>query len=341
MDNRESIEQKKPFLSHPAAKKLFVIAGILFVLVAGLGSIQFFDQKDKSRYVVAAAKVDEARLLGHVKTLSVKLSPRSVENPRNLNMAADYIRDELTSYGIEVTEQSYDVAGQQFRNIVARFGPKDTKVPLLIFGAHYDSHDKTPGADDNASGVAGLLELSRLLQQYPPTRPIEVVAYSTEEPPHFGSENMGSAHHAVLLSKDLKQVDLMIGIEMIGYFSDEPNSQRYPDPTLAKIYPHTGNFIAVVGRIRETFVARDIAKLLRYPSNLPVESFNAPEGFPGLDLSDHRNYWSQGIPAVMVTDTAYMRNKNYHKAGDTFDTLDYKRMSQVVSGLFMVAQFRR
>jgi len=232
--------------------------------------------------------------------------------------------------------QNFQVDGAPYRNVIARFGP--TQGPLLVIGAHYDADHDTPGADDNASGIAGLLELARLLGVHPPPRPVELVAYSLEELPYFRTESMGSVQHARALVEARRDVQLMIAMEMIGYFRDDPGSQSFPVQALSALYPDRGNFIAVVGRFGDFSALRRVKALFTGATDLPVESINAPRSVTGIDFSDHASYWHFGIPALMITDTSFFRNPNYHGAGDTPDTLDYARMAKVVSGVYAVTQ---
>jgi Zn-dependent M28 family amino/carboxypeptidase len=296
--------------------------------------------------------VDEKRLMQHVQWLSQKDYPRSFDFPQKLDAAASYIHSEFAATGAAVTDQIVTVDEGKTRNIIARFGPPEGA--LLVVGAHYDSYGDateganypagfslkthTPGADDNASGVAGLLELARLLANNPPKRPVELVAYSYEEPPYFRTGNMGSAWHARSLRSKAQPVQLMISLEMIGFFSEKADSQSYPVPGMSILYPAKGNYITVVGRIQDSFEARRVKALMAGATNLPVRSMNGLAVIPGVDFSDHLNYWEEGIKALMITDTAFYRNDNYHQAGDTYDTLDYPRMAKVVQGVYAIIQ---
>jgi Zn-dependent M28 family amino/carboxypeptidase len=244
------------------------------------------------------------------------------------------------------------VLDAKFKNVIAHFGP--VQGPVIVVGAHYDSHgdtqagaqDKrghtpgshTPGADDNASGVAGLIELAYLLGAKPQTRSIELVAYSTEEPPHFRTEHMGSRWHAKSIKESGRELQLMITLEMIGYFSDAQNSQHYPVPGMAHLYSSTGNFAAIVGKLSHFGVTRRVKALMTGATDLPIFSINATPAIRGIDFSDHMSYWHYDLPALMITDTSFMRNPNYHLAGDTAEKLDYQRMSKVVQGVFAVTQ---
>jgi hypothetical protein len=279
---------------------------------------------------------DPARLEAAVRALAETFHPRDYRHPQNLDRAADWIGEELRKTGAAVREQRWDAEGETYRNVIARFGPAGG--PLLVVGAHYDAALELPAADDNASGVAGLLELARLLAQKPPPGPVELVAFSLEEPPFFRTDQMGSAVHAASLAKERVAVRAMISLEMIGYFSDAPGSQQIPFAVLRPFYPSEGNFIAVVGDLASASLVRRVKKAMLSASELPVKSINAPVLVPGIDWSDHRSYWQQDFPAVMVTDTAMSRNTAYHTGEDTPDRLDYRRMALVVNGVFAAVQ---
>lgn len=298
--------------------------------------------------------VDADALKEHVRHLSVDLYPRSFDFPKNLNAAADYISLEWQKTGAQVTEQIVEVEGDRYRNLIVQFGPApDAEHPLTIIGAHYDSHGDaingaklpagysndthTPGADDNASGVAGIIELAKMFQQHPPSRAIQLVAYTLEEPPHYATRHMGSVWHAQSLKASAQPVDLMISLEMIGYFTDASDSQNYPIGALKALYPNTGNFIAIVGRPSDWRETRALKSAMRGASDLAVASINTTPLIPGVNFSDHRSYWQADYRAVMVTDTAFMRNHEYHQGGDTYDRLDYTRMAQVVQGVHAYA----
>lgn len=265
---------------------------------------------------------DAARLRAHVQFLTSRV--RSADHPDELRVVAAYIADRFRASGATVEEQVF----REYRNVIAHFGPRDPNLPVLIIGAHYDVCGDLPGADDNASGTAAILELARLLGRTPPNTPVMLVAFTTEEPPFFGSEMMGSAVHAASLKRP---VIGMMSLEMIGYFRGE---QRWTSWVLSLMYPRKGDFIGVCGGWRDRVLARRTKRALN-ASGIRTVSFTGPRTM--LDASDQRNYWSRGWPAVMVTDTAYERNPNYHTARDTADTLDYARMARVVDGVFRVA----
>lgn len=269
-------------------------------------------------------------LRAHVEFFTTTVRPRGADNPEHLDRAAAYIRQRFEQSGARVSEQTFAARGRTYRNVIADFGP--TAGERLIVGAHYDAFTSTgdlPGADDNASGTAGLLELARLLGLRAPRRPVELVAFTTEEPPFFGSDEMGSAVHAAQLQRAGTGLSGMICLEMIGYFRGK---QAWPSLLLGAFYPTNGDFVAVTGGWADRHLARDVKAAIRGSGGIKVYSFTGPREM--LDASDQRNYWSRGWNAVMVTDTAYLRNPNYHTRRDTSDTLDFDRMAGVVDGVF-------
>jgi Zn-dependent M28 family amino/carboxypeptidase len=268
---------------------------------------------------------DPQRLEASVRELASK--PRGYKNTDNLDHFAEWLKGQLPG----PTEQTWDVEGRTYRNVSALFGP--STGPRVVVGAHYDTADGLPGADDNASGVAGALELARLLTEHAPPGQVEVVFWSLEEPPFFRKPEMGSAHHADALAAAKVDVRAMLSLEMLGYFSDVEGSQHFPTKALGLVYPTKANYIAVVANLGQMSLVRTVKAAMRGASDLPVESINAPVAIPGIDWSDHRSYWAHGWPAVMITDTAMNRNGNYHEPTDTPDTLDYVRMAKVVEGV--------
>ncbi len=313
-----------------------ILASLFFLSAAAMLLVGLATQPFVSRTPSAPPAVDAAALRAHVTKLSVDFHPRSFDQARNLNLAANYIHDQFKRTRARVSVQEFETEDRKYKNIIAHFGPDSG--PVLVIGAHYDTFGGTPGADDNASGVAGLIELARLLSRDGQKRPIELVAYTLEEPPYFGSEDMGSAHHARLLKEQGREVELMLSLEMIGYFTDAEGSQQYPLPGLSALYSDRGNFIALVGKLGDFGAMRKMKSLMLGATTLPVASFNSPTFVPGVDFSDHFSYWMQGYPAIMVTDTAFNRNDDYHGAGDTADKLDYDRMAKVVQGVYAVTQ---
>ena len=272
------------------------------------------------------------RIYDDVKYLTEIRPYRNYENIDSLDEVADYIKNEFEKIGLEVENQPFN---KIFRNIIGSYNATATK--RLIIGAHYDVDGDQPGADDNASAVAGLLELARLVTENKPNLDyrIDFVAFSLEEQPFYATNEMGSYVHAKSLKDNKVDVIGMICLEMIGYFSDEP--QMYPFSYLANIYPKLANFIMVVGKTEQLSFNSQIFELMKKDSKIDVQQLNVTSGDP-LELltmlSDHRNYWTFGYDAVMINDTSFIRNPNYHKITDTIDTLDFNKLTEVINSLY-------
>jgi hypothetical protein len=305
------------------------IAGAVLVLVAAslwITQPLFFVKKTAG----TSPAPDSERLARRVKTLVQDYFPRDGGHPQNMARAALWIAGEMRSAGAAVLEQPFDTSGDRYSNVVASFGPPTRDV--VVVGAHYDAAGEKPGADDNASGVAALLELADLLSGVPLSRRVELVAFALEEAPYFATPGMGSEVYARSLDETHRSVRGMICLEMVGCFTDEPGSQKLPFRVLHLFYPSKGDFIAVVGSLGRPGIVREVKRAMMAASDLPVYSIDAPRWVPGVALSDHSTFWGRGEPAVMITDTAFYRNPRYHTEHDTPDTLDYERMAKVVAG---------
>lgn len=332
-------------MNHPKrhwAYSLFRIAVAVAIIVGAAAVV--IRQPIWRRNPASTASVNPARLKGHVRFPSEDCSPRHALARDNQHKAITYISTQLREAGGRVVMQEYSTPSGSYQNVIAHFGPEQGS--RYVVGAHFDACGPQPGADDNASGVAGLLELARLLgKETSLPAHYELVAYNLEEPPFFAGPYMGSAVHARKLKEENEPVTLMLSLEMIGYFSDVGGSQSYPMPLLNLLYPSQANFIAIVGRWDQTNIVGDFKRACVGASNLPLVSIAAPAFVPAIDFSDHRNYWAQGYPALMITDTSFLRNPHYHQPTDTFDTLDYTRMAGVVrmlhAGLLQHAKKRR
>lgn len=275
--------------------------------------------------------VSVLRLRSSVEALCAISPARNSKNIASLDKAAQYISDQFKQCGMNPEIQCFGLK-KEYKNVIASVGP--VSGDRIIVGAHYDVCGNQPGADDNASGVAALLEVARFAKQQEKELQyrVDFVAYSLEEPPYFGTEGMGSYFHAKTLHDAKIKVRAMICFDMVGYFTDEEDSQRYPVIFLDWFYPDAGNYISVVGNYSSSSLANQVADQLE-TSKLPVESIKAPSWLTGVDFSDHRNYWKFDIPAVMITDTAFYRNANYHRKTDTPDTLNYESIKKVVTGI--------
>lgn len=271
----------------------------------------------------------------HVMTLSDDIGERHLFYYQNLQKAAEYISEEFKSYGYTPERQIYNIGEMEFSNIIAAKEGKSDPRKIIIAGAHYDTVRGTPGADDNASGVAGILELARLLSQETINKTIRFVAFVNEEPPFFRTRKMGSRVYSRQAKKKREDIIAMFSFEMIGYFSEEERSQHYP-LGLRLWYPRKANFIALVGNFRSRKFVKEVARLFRKHSRFGLESIAMPSIIPGIDFSDHWSFWREGYNAAMITDTAFYRYLDYHGPRDTYDRLDYRKMAEVVDGFMYV-----
>lgn len=287
-------------------------------------------------------KASEASLRKHVEAITKGESYRNYRNIKALDRTADYIYKVFHQQTENVFIQAFEVDGKEYKNVYASFGP--VNAPRIIIGAHYDVCGDQMGADDNASGVAGLLELARLFAVADQSKwemRIDLVAYSLEEPPYFDTKNMGSSVHATALETNKTPVVGMISLEMIGYYDDEKGSQDYPIGLMSLFYGSRGDYITVVRKTGSGKFARLFTREFKRKGrqNVRTKVFKAPLWLvPSIDLSDHKNYWKYKWSALMITDTSFYRNKNYHEDTDKPDTLDYFRMSAVVTNVFNAIQ---
>jgi Peptidase family M28 len=278
--------------------------------------------------------VSKERMRHDVEILTSISPPRNARNVDSLNKSADYILEEFRKTDCRIEIQQFHSKEKEYKNVVCSFGPQDTE--RIIIGAHYDVYGDQPGADDNASGVAGMLELARLIHElHPPLKyRTDFVAFTLEEPQFFRTRHMGSYMYAKALADAGVKVRSMIALEMIGYYSDKQGSQHYPLFFFRWFYPTKGNYIALVGKWGQSAVVENVRHLIVSASSVPVVSIAAPSILPGIDFSDHQNFWKFHYKACMVTDTAFFRNHNYHDPTDTIDTLDFDKMVEVAKGLY-------
>lgn len=271
-------------------------------------------------------------LHSHVQMLAGQIGERNVFHHDRLVMAADYIRATLAGAGYEVRLQPYEVAGKICENIEAEVRGENRPDDIIVIGAHYDSVQGSPGANDNASGVAATLALARAFAEATPARTLRFVSFANEEPPLFQTEHMGSRVYAMRSRERGENIVLMLSLETIGYYSDEPGSQHLLFP-LNLIYPSTGNFIAFVSNVENGSLVRQLVGSFRQQARFPSEGGALWDLIPGVGWSDHWAFWKEGYPAVMVTDTAPFRYPAYHSPADRPELVQYERMARVVSGL--------
>ncbi|HEY0046328.1 MAG TPA: M28 family peptidase [Flavobacterium sp.] len=279
-------------------------------------------------------KAQQEKLYSHVKFLTELRPYRNYRNLESLEKVCKYIESAFEECRLEHERQTWTAAGQQFNNVIATYNKHKKK--RLIIGAHYDVCGDQPGADDNASAVAGLLETARMVAANKPDLDyrIDFVAFCLEEPPFFASDEMGSYIHAKSLHNQQADVIGMICYEMIGFFIDAPNSQPYPIAEWAKIYPNKANFIVVVGVSKYRNFNDKIYRMMTQESEIDVQVIHFPEENGLASMSDQRSYWRFGYPALMINDTAFIRNPNYHQKSDDIGTLDFDKMTAVVDSAY-------
>ncbi|OGT31071.1 MAG: hypothetical protein A2W28_10670 [Gammaproteobacteria bacterium RBG_16_51_14] len=318
--------------------------GILLILVIVPGGMLYFavHMPGESFTGMSPELNEEQQLLAenlsvHVRKLAEEIGERHHELPVALEAAANYIENNFIQTGYQPYLQVFGEK-QQFRNIVAELYGNASADEIIVVGAHYDTVWMTPGADDNASGVAGMLEIARLLKDRNFNRTIRFVAFANEEDPFYFTGNMGSLYHAKRARDHGENIVAMFSLEMLGYYSDVKGSQLYPRP-LIWFYPDKAKFIAFIGNLPSHSLLYDTIGLFRKHTHFPSEGLAAPEAIiPDVRRSDHSAFWSVGYPALMVTDTAGFRNPGYHNVGDVPRTLDYEKMARVVDGLGKVIE---
>ena len=277
--------------------------------------------------------VIRANLTRHLTYLSVTLGDRSIYRPGNLQAAADYVFQNFAAMGYAPRRQTFISMKEEVGNVIAG---DENPGGYYILGAHFDTVAGTPGADDNASGVAVLLEVARLARNLTPPRPWAFIGFTCEEPPAFFTPDMGSRVYVKRARQQKANILGMLCLEMVGYYSQAPHSQSLPLPLKLMGYPTTGNFIGLVSDRRSRPLMVQLEAAIQGGCRLPTVTLAVPLGghiLPEVRLSDHANFWDEGYPAIMLTDTAFMRNPNYHGPGDVMDRLDLTAMTELTLGL--------
>ena len=275
----------------------------------------------------------KARLKAHIGVLAGEIGPRNVFVPDKLNAAADYIRMFWEKTGYDVGAQTFSVQNVTCRNLAVEIPGRSKPDEIVVVGAHYDSISWAPGANDNGSAVAAMLELSRLFRSASPARTLRFVAFTNEEPPFFKTSSMGSLVYAKAAQKKKENIVAMLSLETIGYYRHEPKTQKYPIP-FSFFYPDTGNFIAVVGNLRSKPLVRAFTRHFMETSDFPVECVATFGFLTGIDWSDQWSFWQCGYPAVMITDTAPFRYPYYHSSEDTPEKIDNYSLARVTHGVY-------
>jgi hypothetical protein len=330
--------------SKRVALNLFAALSVLWIPAAFIGctggTTIAEDADDESEQV----PMDE-QLRAHVETLCADgPGGRSRTKPEAFARAAGYIRDELAAHGFtDINDEFVPGYGSLAPNIYVDIPGDDRPDEVVIIGAHYDNVPDSPGADDNASAVAVTIELAGAHKRASDAgesfdRTVRYILFTNEEAPYFNQGEMASQHHADQSRARGERVTSMISVEMVGFFSDEPGSQRYPMGVNMPGLPDRGDFIAIVTRLEDAGLERTIARAFRSATDLPAIDAALPVQISAISWSDHSSFWARGIPAAMVTDTSFLRNPYYHQPTDTPDTLDYERMTQVFDGLVAVVR---
>jgi len=282
-------------------------------------------------------KESSQRLQQYVLRLADEIGERHYGEPDAYNKAAEFITDVFIETGLVPYEEELGDK-LQYRNIIAEHYGTTLPDEVIIIGAHYDTVWLTLGADDNASGIAVMLELARYLKNIKLKRTIRFVAFANEEHPHYFTDNMGSLFHAKRASERGDNIKAMISLEMLGYYSDEHNSQSYPSP-FSWFYPDTANFVAFVSNFKSRKLLKESISIFRESKHFPSEGLTAPVALvPDVRRSDQVAFWRYNYPAFMVTDTAAYRNYAYHGVGDVPNSLDYKAMARITTGLIRVIE---
>lgn len=279
----------------------------------------------------------EANLRLHVDRLAGLIGPRTLTKPKTIEATIGYIEGQWSEMGYSNDRECYDALGDEATNLIVEQPGSKRADEIILLGAHYDTVATTPGADDNASAVAVLLEVSRLLREHTGRRTARYVAFACEEPPYFNLDSMGSQHHARESRQRGDKIVGMLCLEMVGYYALHKGSQIVP-PTIPKFlhrfFPQRGNFLAAVGNMPSWKLNWQFRRgFKRGTRRMPLFSICLPETINEIRLSDNSSFWDQGYPALMLTDTSFLRNPNYHQSTDTPETLDYPRMTEVTLGV--------
>jgi Zn-dependent M28 family amino/carboxypeptidase len=278
------------------------------------------------------------RLRGHVTRLAETIGERNLWRYPQLEAAALYIEAELESGGFTVKDQTYTAYDKESRNLIVEIPGSERPEEILLVGAHYDSVTGSPGANDNASGVAALLELARQLAGTHPVRTVRLVAFVNEEPPFFKSKNMGSMVYVGGARDRGEKIVAMLCLETLGYYSQMKKSQQFPLPLMRLYYPNTGNFLTFVTNVSSRQLLRRSLKAFRKGSNFPAEGLVAPGWLPGVDWSDHWSFWQIDVPAIMLTDSALYRYHHYHSRQDKAEKLSYPEFARAVAGIIRMVE---
>jgi Zn-dependent M28 family amino/carboxypeptidase len=330
------------------ARRMWLLAIILVLalVAAGYGALHYMTAVPGTphRGALPALTAEETALAAQLKRHIAMIAARehNVACHEELEQVARYIEATLAAMGYAVGRQEFFTDGKPVRNIDAVIEPAGISDPeVIVVGAHYDSVRGSPGANDNASGTAAVLELARMLRDLDGKsgKRLRFVLFVNEEPPYFGTEAMGSLNYARALARRRERVVAMYSLETIGFYSSAPGSQAYPAP-FGLIFPDRGDFVAFVGLLRSRPLLRETVRSFRSHAAFPTIGGVAPGFVPGIAWSDHWAFAAQGFQAVMITDTAPFRYPHYHRASDTPDKVDSESLARVVKGIERVIRER-
>jgi hypothetical protein len=305
------------------------------ILLVCILSVMFFTKMPGSSYSISLhplAKYEQEvcrNLKQQISMLAEKIGERNIWKYGKLKASAHYIEKVVTELGYEVKKQEYRVEDVHVENLEWELIGIQHPEEIILVGAHYDSVLGSPGANDNASGVAAVLEIARLLKTERLSRTVRFVTFVNEEPPFFQTDKMGSRVYASRSRQRGEKIVAMLSLETIGYYCNEKGSQKYPFP-FSLFYPETGNFIGFVGNVSSRSLVREAIEIFRSNTAFPSEGIAVPGWFPGIGWSDHWSFWAEGYPAIMITDTALFRYQYYHSQQDVPDRIDYERTARVV-----------
>jgi hypothetical protein len=286
------------------------------------------------KYQFPLEKIVRHDLHHHIHILTKHIGERNSTSYQSLTKAYHYIYDLMKRCStFNIFDQRYEYEGNEYHNLVAEKIGSTKPEEIIIIGAHYDTALKSPGADDNGSGIAALLELIKWFDNYENERTLRFIAFTLEEPPVFGTPNMGSYVYANSCQQKQEKILAMFCLEMLAYFSNKKGSQRFFSPELKARFPDKGNFISIVGDLNSKILVETLTELLKKTTVIPVEPLVAYQPIKGINFSDHASFWSFGYRAVMITDTAFYRNNHYHEPSDTVDTLNFNLFAKLVVGL--------
>jgi hypothetical protein len=332
---------KLQLITKAALKRLTILAIILFALILW-GWVTLFQMPSQS-YTGKTLPLQpeelklKTQLQQDIKTLATTIGPRNIGSYENLTAAKTFLETSLAESGYKVQQQEYKVKKQSYYNLIVEKRGTEKPDEIVIIGGHYDSAYTSPGANDNGTGAAATLELAKLFANKPTKRTLRFVEFTNEEPPFFWTDDMGSLVYAKAAGNSKEKIVAMLSLETMGYFSDEPASQKYPFP-IGLLYPNKGNFIAFIGNIKSGDLVRKSIASFRAHTQIPSEGVVLPNGIPGVGWSDQWSFWQQGYKGIMVTDTATYRYPHYHSYEDTYDKINFDKFTKTVSGLVNVIE---